>query len=164
MWWISKKQKAVALICVGSLFKLSGIIKQDKFTRILILQSPTVTPRCRVSGTIWNCIIHTLPLRPTITKHLIFPAFRHFLFIWKRKRLQKKSKLSVRPETPAAPRQVAAPYKLCASKIVRFRGRMISAPTVHLYYFEQSKTIHRSWFTPNYLPLRKGVEVKFILR
>ena len=37
-------------------------------------------------------------------------------------------------------------------------------PTVHLYYFEQSKTIHRSWFTPNCLPLRKGVEVKFILR
>lgn len=35
-------------------------------------------------------------------------------------------------------------------------------PTVHLYYFEQSKTIHRSWFTPNCLPLRKGVEVKFL--
>ena len=115
MWWISKKQKAVALICVGSLFKLSGIIKQDKFTRILILQYPTVTHRCRVSGTIWNCIIHTLPLRPTITKHLIFPAFRHFLFIWKRKRLQKKSNLRAAPRDPA---NATPQYLACESPLV----------------------------------------------
>ena len=41
----------------------------------------------------WICEIYTLPSRPTIIKYLILTAFRHFLFIWKRKRLQKKSKL-----------------------------------------------------------------------
>ena len=34
-----------------------------------------------------------LPSLCTIIKWYILPAFRHFLFIWKRKRLQKKSKL-----------------------------------------------------------------------
>ena len=38
-------------------------------------------------------IIGSLHSRPTIIKGYIYSAFRHFLFIWKRKRLQKKNKL-----------------------------------------------------------------------
>ena len=67
----------------------------------------------------WICEIYTLPSRPTIIKYLILTAFRHFLFIWKRKRLQKKSKLRAAPRDPAnaAPQYLARDSQLVARHI-----------------------------------------------
>ena len=60
-----------------------------------------------------------LPSLCTIIKWYILPAFRHFLFIWKRKRLQKKSKLRAAPRdlANAAPQHLACGSQLVARHI-----------------------------------------------
>ena len=79
-------------------------------------------PLSAIAGTtILIClyIVDSLPSRHTIIKRYILPAFRHFLFIWKRKRLQKKSKLRAAPRDPAnaAPQYLARDSQLVARHI-----------------------------------------------
>jgi len=60
-------------------------------------------------------LISHLPSRHTIIKQYILPAFRHFLFIWKRKRLQKKSKTGGIPPVPPQRRAAVHSSRLSVS-------------------------------------------------
>ena len=120
----------------------------------------TPTHRCCVSGTIWNCKFCTLPLRHTIIKQYILSAFRHFLFIWKRKRLQKKSKLRATPRDPgnAAPQYIARGFQSVARHIrtqtrwslnecVLVRLASQAVPSLLLFSFQ---TLRCGYWKPDY--------------
>ena len=102
---------------------LGRVLSAVKFVQFYCYATCRDSPRgCPISASPIqghsNCkllIIGLLPSRPTIIKLFTLSAFRHFLFIWKRKRLQKKSKTGGIPLYPRQRRAAVHSLRLSVS-------------------------------------------------